>query len=245
MNQLCAAISFLTIIPAGKSADFKPHAMIPLFPVVGLLVGGLLSLFDVLVTRIWPNPVGAVLDAIFLVVITGAFHLDGLGDTADGMFSHRSRERALEIMKDSRLGTMGLAAIVCVLAAKWGGLAAIDHQRFITLMIIPAYARASVIFGIRYLKYGRPEGGTGTDFFKSPLPFSSFSWLLLPVFLSIFLGMKCLLINAVFFGMVTAIIFFYQRQLNCITGDMLGAMVEVTETALFLTMAVGGNFHLG
>jgi len=242
MNHLRAAISFFTILPVGKPTSFKPDAMVPLFPMVGLIIGGLLALFDVLVTRIWPNPVGAVLDVIFLVVITGAFHLDGLGDTADGIFSHRSRERVLEIMKDSRLGTMGLAAIVCVLAAKWGGLAAIDHHRFITLMIIPAYARASVIFGIRYLKYGRSEGGTGTDFFKAPLPFSSFSWVLLPVFLSIFLGMKCLFINAVFFGVVTGIIFFYKRQLNCITGDMLGAMVEVTETVLFLTMAAGGHF---
>ena len=241
MNHLRAAISFLTILPVGKLTVFKPDAMIPLFPVVGLIIGELLSLFDVLVTRIWPGPTAAVLDVIFLVVITGAFHLDGLGDTADGIFSHRSRERALEIMKDSRLGTMGLVAIVCALAAKWGGLATIDHQRFITLLIIPAYARASVIFGIRYLKYGRPEGGTGTDFFKAPLPFSSFSWLLLPVFLSFFLGMKCLVINAVFFGMVAGIIFFYKRLMNCVTGDMLGAMVEVTEAVLFLTMAVGGH----
>ena len=242
MNQLRAAISFLTILPAGKSAAFDPDAMVPLFPVVGLIIGVLLAVFDNLVMRIWPNPVGAVLDVIFLVVITGAFHLDGLGDTADGILSHRSRERALEIMKDSRLGTMGLAAIVCVLATKWGGLATFGHHRFIALIIIPAYARASVIFGIRYLKYGRPDGGTGTDFFKSPLPFLSFIWILLPVFLSFFLGMKCLFINAVFLGMVTGMILFYKHQMNCITGDMLGAMVEVTETALFLTMAVGGNF---
>ncbi len=64
---------------------------------------------------------------------------------------------------------------------------------------------------------------------------------MLPVFLSIFLGMKCLVINAVFFGMVAGVIFFYKRLMNCVTGDMLGAMVEVTEAVLFLSMAIGGN----
>ena len=115
---------------------------------------------------------------------------------------------------------------------------AVERHRFITLMIIPAYARAGVFFGIRYLQYGRPEGGTGTDFFKSPPPLSSLRWLLLPIFISIFLGKMCLVINGVFFGMTLMIILFYKRRMNCITGDMLGAMVEVMEATLFLTMVV-------
>jgi len=242
MSKLRAAIQFITILPVGKSVDFEPNKMIPLFPVVGLLIGTSLALFDLVLAWILPGPTAAVLDVLFLVVITGAFHIDGLGDTADGMFSHRPKERILEIMKDSRLGTMGLVAIVCALAIKWGGISAMDHDRFIALMIIPAYARASVIFGIRYLPYGRPEGGTGSDFFKSPLPFSSFGWLLAPVFMSVFLGMQCLLLNVIFFLVVSGIIFFYKRQLNCITGDMLGAMVEVTESVLFLSMALGIHF---
>jgi adenosylcobinamide-GDP ribazoletransferase len=242
MKKLRAAIQFITILPAGKSVDFEPNKMIPLFPVVGLLIGISLALFDLVLAWILPEPTAAVLDVLFLAVITGAFHIDGLGDTADGMFSHRSKERALEIMKDSRLGTMGLVAIVCALAIKWGGISAMGHHRFIALTIIPAYARASVIFGIRYLPYGRPEGGTGTDFFKSPLPLSSFAWFLIPVFISVFLGMQCLLINLLFFAVVSGIIFFYKRQLNCITGDMLGAMVEVTESILFLSMALGVHF---
>jgi len=60
--------------------------------------------------------------------------------------------------------------------------------------------------------------------------------------MSVFLGMQCLLLNVIFFLVVSGIIFFYKRQLNCITGDMLGAMVEVTESVLFLSMALGIHF---
>ncbi len=242
MNRLRAAISFLTILPMGKSVTFAPPAMIPMFPVVGLIIGILLALFDQLAMRIFPNPAGAVLDVVFLIVITGALHVDGLGDAADGIFSHRSRERTMEIMKDSRIGTMGLVAIVCMLAMKSSSLAMMESHQFTALMIIPAYARASAIFGIRYLKYGRPEGGTGIDFFKSPLPFSALGWFLLPVLLSALLGLKCLLINATFVVTVAGILFFYKSKLNCITGDMLGAMIETTEAVLFLAMTLGTGF---
>jgi len=239
MNRLRAAISFMTILPTGRPVPFTPTAMIPMFPVVGLIIGGLLALFDQLALRIFPHPVGAVLDVLFLISITGALHVDGLGDTADGIFSHRSRERTMEIMKDSRLGTMGLVAIVCILAIKASSLAVIGPHRFIALMVIPAYARAGLLFGIRYLPYGRPEGGTGADFFKTPLPFSSFIWLLPPVCLSLLIGARCFLVNALFAGTVAGMILFYKRTLNCMTGDMLGAMVEVTEAVLFLAMAAG------
>jgi adenosylcobinamide-GDP ribazoletransferase len=242
MKRLKAALQFITILPVGKSADFRPDQMIPLFPVVGLIIGALLALVDSFLTRIWPNPVVAVLDVVFLIVITGAFHIDGLGDTADGLFSHRSRERAMEIMKDSRLGTMGLVTIACVLAIKGSSLAVIEHQRFIALMVIPAYARAGILFGIRYLPYGRPDGGTGAAFFSSPPGPSSFVWLLLPVLLSLLLGVRCLIIYVVFGATITGVLLFYRRQLNCITGDMLGALVEITEAVLLLAMAAGNGF---
>ncbi|RTZ99158.1 MAG: adenosylcobinamide-GDP ribazoletransferase [Deltaproteobacteria bacterium] len=242
MKKLQAALQFITILPVGKSADFRPDQMIPLFPVVGLIIGTLLALFDSVLMRIWPDPVVAVLDVLFLVTVTGAFHIDGLADAADGLFSHRPRERVLEIMKDSRVGTMGIVAIVGVLAGKWAGIGAMTDHRVLALIIVPAYARAGMIFGIRVLKYGRPEGGTGADFFSDPLPFSSFAWFLLPVFLSIFLGFRCVLLNAAFAATVAGMLLYYKRRLNGITGDMLGAMAEVTEAVLFLTLAAGTGF---
>ena len=120
MKRLIAALQFLTIIPFGKSSIYDPKGMIPFFPIVGLIIGGLLSIFDHLSSRFWPAQTTAILDVVLLVIMTAALHLDGLGDTADGALGHRSREKALAIMKDSRIGVMGVVAIVCTLAVKWG-----------------------------------------------------------------------------------------------------------------------------
>jgi adenosylcobinamide-GDP ribazoletransferase len=240
MKHLFSAIRFITIVPVGRSDLFEPKNLIPFFPVVGLLIGVALALFDQLVLRVWPAPAAAVLDVVFLVVMTGAFHLDGLGDAADGLFSHRPREKALLIMKDSRVGIMGLVAVVCVLALKWAGLAHLGEQRMLALIVVPALARAGMIFGIRFLPYGRPEGGTGHSFFDEPLELKAFIWLLVPVGLSLLMGWRGILLILVFGGLTAATLLFYRRQMACVTGDMLGAMTEVSEAVLFLALAAGG-----
>jgi adenosylcobinamide-GDP ribazoletransferase len=175
------------------------------------------------------------------VVITAALHLDGLGDSADGLLGHRNREKALLIMKDSRIGVMGLAAIVCTLAVKWGGIMHITSHRMLLLVLIPAFARSGMIFGICFLEYGRPEGGTGYDVFGKPLKLFDFLWILIPVILSFFLGWKGIWINLVFAVLTLTIIFYYKKRMGCITGDMLGAMTEVTESFLFLFASISFN----
>jgi adenosylcobinamide-GDP ribazoletransferase len=174
-------------------------------------------------------------------VLTGAFHLDGLGDSADGLLGQRSKEKALTIMKDSRLGTMGLVSIVFVLALKWAGIAGLDANRVLLLIIVPAYARAGMLFGIRFLEYGRPDGGTGADFFKSKLEWTAFWGLTAPVVLSVFLGRTALYLNLSFVALTAVLIWYYKRRVGCITGDMLGAMAEILEAGLFLLVSIGGT----
>ena len=241
MKRLIAALQFLTIIPLRKSAIYEPKAMVPFFPAVGIIIGGLLCIFDYIALNFWSEPVAAVLDVVFLVVITAALHLDGLGDTADGVLGHRSKEKALLIMKDSRIGVMGLVAIICVLAVKWGGIMHLTAHRTLLLMIIPAYARSSMIFGIRFLEYGRPDGGIGYDLFGEPLRLSDFKWMFIPVTLSIFLGWKGIWLNLIFSTLTITIIFYYKKRIGCITGDMLGAMTEVSESLLFLFVSISYN----
>lgn len=240
MKGLIAAIQFITILPFGKSAAFDPQKMVPFFPAVGLLLGILVAVFDQAALRLWSPPVTALLDVILLIIMTGAFHLDGLGDTADGLLGQRTKEAALAIMKDSRMGAMGLVAIVCGLAIKWGGIVGLEAHRSLLLIIIPAYARGGMIFGIRYLEYGRPGGGTGLDFFKEKMGISAFWGLLLALILSFFLGWRAILLNTGFAAIIAIILFYYKRRVGCITGDMLGAMAEVTESGLFLLISIGG-----
>ncbi len=241
--DLRSAIMFITILPAGKGNEFSPTGMIRFFPVVGLILGLILIFTDCIASLLWQTPVVALMNVLLLVAVTGAFHLDGLGDAADGLFSHRSRERALEIMKDSRTGMMGLVAIFCSLAVKIAGLYSLKEvcsavDTALVLLIVPAYARAGMLFGIRFLKYGRTNVGTGHDLFQSRLPLVDFVWLGVPLFLTVFLGCRGVLLNAVFALCVFLILLFYKKNMGCITGDMLGAMTEITESVMFLAAGV-------
>jgi adenosylcobinamide-GDP ribazoletransferase len=225
MRNLISALQFITILPMGKVESFDPPKMVPFFPLVGIILGALVAAFDALIGGLWPPPVAALLDIILLAVLTGAFHIDGLGDTADGLLAPRSRDKALEIMKDSRLGTMGLVAILFGLAIKWSAIAGLDAHRSLTLLIVPAYARAGILFGMRYLPYGRSDG-TGKPFFDLDLSVRHFWGLILPVGLSLFLGRKAVWLNLAFAVIIAVILFFYKKRMGCITGDMLGAMTE-------------------
>ncbi len=245
MKNLFAAFQFITVFPFGPAGTYSPRGMIPYFPVVGLILGGMLCLFDQLALLLWPASTVAVLDVIFMVAVTGAFHLDGLGDTADGLLSHRPREKALLIMKDSRIGAMALVVTVCILALKWTGITSLhgiqeNADRILLLMIIPAYARGGMLFGIRFLPYGRPGGGTGHDLFEEPLTLKDFGWMLLPIGISLSAGPRGIGLNVAFAAIVAILVLYYKKKMNCITGDMLGAMTEITEALLFLLVAIGG-----
>ncbi|MDQ1270762.1 MAG: Adenosylcobinamide-GDP ribazoletransferase [Thermodesulfobacteriota bacterium] len=242
--DLRACMAFITILPTGKNPVYSPVGMIRFFPVVGLIIGTLLVITDFLASMVWPAPAAALVDLIFLVAVTGAFHLDGLGDTADGIFSHQSRERALEIMKDSRTGMMGLVAVVLGLAAKLAGIWSVKIscspvQAMAILFLVPSFSRASMILGIKYLKYGRKGRGTGKDLFDRPLNSKDFYLCLIPLGFSLLLGYKGLILISGFALGCVAILKFYEQKMNCITGDLLGAMTEVMEAWLF--MAAGMN----
>jgi adenosylcobinamide-GDP ribazoletransferase len=240
IRNLIAALQFITILPVGKNVGYHPTGMIPFFPLAGLILGAILALCDQIFLQFWSMPVASLLDVVLLVIMTGALHVDGLGDAADGMLAHHSRERALTIMKDSRIGVMALVAVSCTLAVKWAGILDLQVQRSFLLFLVPAFSRSTMLFGIKYLPYGRPEGGTGHDLFDSPLPWSSFWGFFLLLILALFLGPKGLWLIFSFFALTAIILFYYKRRLACITGDTLGAMTEISEALLFLLLAMGG-----
>ena len=237
LDRLLCAVQFNTILPIGPPAAFDATGMIQYFPIVGLILGAMLSAFDQLAIRIWSLPIAGALDVVFLLAVTGAFHIDGLGDAADGLFGHRPPEKALEIMKDSRIGAMGLVAILCGLTVKWCGLSAIENHRSLVLVLVPALARGGTLFAIRYLPYGRPTG-TGVSLFDRPLTRSDFWAVCMVAGLTLFLGWQGLFLLVGFVFFTSLILGYYSRRLGCVTGDMLGAMTEVLEAMLFLLVSM-------
>jgi adenosylcobinamide-GDP ribazoletransferase len=240
MNALIASLQFISAIPLGKPRPFDPRGIIVNFPLAGLAIGLMLAVFDRIAVVLWTPQVAGVLDAVLLAAISGALHLDGLADMADGLYGRREREKALAIMKDSRVGAMGLVAVACVLLTKSVALGHVDHARFLSLVLVPAYARSAMVFGIHFLPYARGKEGTGSPFFETPLAARDFIFVAVPVFFSLFLGRRWLLVNLVFALGTAGLIHLYRRKLGGITGDLLGAMTEVLEAVLFLAVCVGG-----
>jgi adenosylcobinamide-GDP ribazoletransferase len=239
LSGLLSAIQFMTIIPLGSTRPFDPVRAVPFFPMAGLVIGAGLAMVDGVSGTFWSAGATAAVDIAFLAAISGALHLDGLADTADGLYGRRTPERALEIMKDSRIGAIGMIVTVLCLWLKWAGLKDLADHRLWCLVAVPAYARAAVLFGMRYLPYGRPAGGTGSAFFEKPMRPAHF-WGLIPLLLLSFLtGWQALTLNVAFALLVSAILIFYRRRMGCVTGDMLGAMIEICEAALFLFLAAG------
>ena len=129
MKPLLAAIGFLSVAPVPsrwRGGKAELGRSLPYFPVVGLLFGVAAGLLARVLEYALPPAPAAVLLVIVLALLTGGLHVDGLADTADGFFSSRPKERILEIMRDSRTGAMGAAAVVCVLLLKCSALAALS-----------------------------------------------------------------------------------------------------------------------
>jgi len=129
--------------------------------------------------------------------------------------------------------------VVSILAIKVAGIYALktnfdQYYVLVMLLIVPAYSRAAMIFGIRCMEYGRKGTGTGLDLFEKQLPSKDFLFFLIPVVISFFLGYRGLVLNVVFILTLVLVLWFYKKKLNCITGDMLGALNEIMEAVLFL-----------
>ena len=156
------AIQFLTRLPVGFRRLYSSQRMaaaVRYYPLVGLLVGGLSAGVFFLSHLVFPDWIAVLLAIAAGLFLTGAFHEDGLADTFDGVGGGLTRERALEIMKDSRLGTYGTLAIVIAQALKAGALIALTPELVIAAFIAGhGLSRLSSVLVIATSHYVRDEG---------------------------------------------------------------------------------------
>ncbi|MBC8286403.1 MAG: adenosylcobinamide-GDP ribazoletransferase [Nitrospinae bacterium] len=236
--KFLSAIGFLTILPVPARAISGDGRQVLYFPLVGLFIGCLLYGVDYLLSLAPYPEIRVVGDVLFLTVISGALHLDGLADTADGIFSHRPREQILEIMKDSRIGVMGVLALVFCVLLKLAGLAGIIHSgSLIWLILAPAMGRTAQVVGLVFISHVTSEKTLAEQFYQQgkyslllfcPLPFAVIfymDWVL------------ALAILTLFAFLLVALLLFFKNKIGGITGDTLGATTEIIETVFLL---IGG-----
>lgn len=239
MKSFFAAIRFLTILPvpaAWCGEDKTLGKSVPFFPLVGLFIGIIAAAFDYAYSQILPPLPASVLTITILTGLSGGLHMDGLADTADGFFSARSRDRMMEIMRDSRTGVMGVLAVVTVVLLKVSLLAsAFEASRWVVILLMPIAGRSAIVSLMTALPYARPAGGLATLFaqYRSWLNVS-WSWGLLFVIAG-WQAQEVGLAGALLAFLFAMIFVRYNRsKIGGYTGDTLGAVCEMAEIAPLL-----------
>lgn len=240
MKRLIGIIQFMTRIPipvdTGFDEDF--HKSIIYFPIVGLVLGICYMLVARLGLVLFNPYITAVLVLASEVILTGGLHLDGLGDSFDGLYSYRDKEKILEIMKDSRLGTNGLLAIVIVFLLKVGFLNSLLEQNILwPILTMPVVARSMQVIACYRTKTPR-EKGMGNIFIGKV----STSYLIgvITLMLGINLGSIYLMEGQILYAneiitlliMAVGVKLFVKsvyKKIDGITGDILGCICELSE----------------
>ena len=245
MKDFLRAISFLTILPAGKILSFGEKELarsMAFFPLVGLLIGLLLGLGYYLLSLIFPKPLVLWFTIGTLTFLTRGLHLDGLADTVDGLASGGSKERILEVMRDSRIGAFGVISLILLFGAKYFALDQIPNS-FIpqSLMLMAVMGRNSIVLVCYRSPYARSEEGLAKPFTEN-LRFREITLSSLSAFGIAFLTMG---VNGilVFLGICLFSLgyrFFFNKRLGGVTGDILGAANEFAELLCLLLIIILG-----
>ncbi|RDE05646.1 adenosylcobinamide-GDP ribazoletransferase [Sphingomonas aracearum] len=234
MKRLLIALAFLTRLPvprvSGGAGDFA--AAVRLYPLAGLAIGALVAIMGWGLGRVDPW-LGALAASATWVWATGALHLDGLADLADGLgAAHGDRTRLLAVMRDPHVGSFGVVALVLQLAAKLVLLHLLLPMHWPALLAIPAAARLGPLAWARWLPPLRPEG-LGASIAGAARRRDLIGWSAVLAGASVLLPpLLCA------FGLVPALTLWFRRKLGGMTGDVHGAGIELVETGLLLAFAL-------
>ena len=242
LNQLLSPVALLTALPVARGRHSLGSVGVGLFPVVGLLIGAGLVAIDLVARIILPVSASSAVVVVALVVLTGALHLDGLADTADGVFGGRNREQRLAIMSDPRTGAFGFVAIAAVLLLKWAALIELEGWlRMGGLLLVPMLARWALLPALLIWPAAKPDGMLAGLTSQHRLVHAGLATALaLGVSLAVFWPAGVALL-AVAFLIPLLVGAYATAKLGGTTGDVLGAIVEVSEATLLLVVATSAS----
>ena len=242
MRNLRAAVVFLTRVPVGLGPGDPPPlaSAVGWFPVVGALVGAFGGGVYAAVWHVSTPGIAAVVSLAAVTLVTGAFHLDGLGDIADGFAGGSTPERRLEIMRDSRLGTYGVAAVVLVLVGQVVALSALGPLAGLCALVVAhSLGRSSAVVLMATTAAARADG-LGIDYLRGLSRSASVGGSLVGVAIAVGLGGLAGAAAVGAAGVGALVIRRWARlAIGGISGDVLGGVEQVAEV---LTLAVIASF---
>ncbi len=248
LTFLCA-VQFLTRIPITTDIDYNETRLnqaVGYYPLVGGLIGASAFFVFWISSLVLPFSVSAILSMAFSLLLTGAFHEDGFADMCDGIGGGRDKDHSLEIMRDSRLGTYGVAGLVIVLVLKYALLVSLAESSssfylFFVFVLSHVLSRMSAVSVIASSQYVRSEGtakpvadGLDKQARNIALLSSSIFFILFCLATSWLLGLYALAFITA--GHLAARRVF-EKKLGGYTGDCLGAVQQISELSFLVGYA--------
>jgi len=251
LTLFLTAIMFYTRIPVSKNFDYSNDLLnrsTKYFPLIGWIVGGFGALVFYISLFVLPLSISVILSMISTILLTGAFHEDGLADSCDAFGGGWSKEKILEIMKDSRIGTYGTVGLILILLTKYFCLTNVMVEQIpFVLFAGHALSRYSATGMIFFSEYARADASSKTKpVGKSLSPIDNM--------IAFIFGTTPLLIFSINYSYwyllilitIVPIIYFlkryFEKWIGGFTGDGLGATQQVSEIVIYLSFIIISNF---
>lgn len=244
LQPLWLALTLLTTLPVGRFVHTPVTApdqgrSVVCYPLVGLLIGGLLALLAAFVFDA-ATPLGAVLLLVVWVALTGALHLDGLADCCDAWAAgHANAERMLTVMKDPACGPVAVTVLVLVLLLTFTAILTAGAAAMSLLLAAPVLARAAVVMLMLTTDYRRAAGMATAQAAHLPRVAATTVAALLVVAALLILapGVWFLLVGV---AVVVTVLWrgVWQRRIGGYTGDTVGGLIACVETAVLVVGAL-------
>lgn len=239
MKSLLLALEFLTIFPV-KVSHFEEKMLARsaiYFPLIGYFLGFILIGINALFYKLGSPQIAInTVLVVSLIILSGGLHLDGLADSSDAIFSGKSKkEELLAIMRDSRIGTMGVLSLIAIILLKIALLSSIKTGlKPLILLSMCAISRWSMVLALFLFPYARETGKAKA--FAQRMNFKVFALSLAIAFIPAFIFWKAkgiiVFIVIAFFTYIFGE--FIKNKIGGITGDVLGALCELNEAAVLL-----------
>jgi adenosylcobinamide-GDP ribazoletransferase len=243
------AFSFLTILPVGHPSLSEGKELarsMAFFPLVGLIIGIILAFGHYLFSFLFSQPLSLWLTIGLLALLTRGLHLDGFADTVDGLGSGGSREKMLEVMRDSRIGAFGVIGLILLIGAKYFALDQLPRTSIpYALILMTVTARNAMVLVCYRSPYARSVGGLAKPFTEN----LGVREIILSLATAFAIALLVMGIHGIviFVGIGLFSLgyrYFFIKKLGGVTGDILGGANESAELFCLLLIVILEQIHL-
>ena len=248
MKTFLQAFSFLTILPVGHpslSEEKELARSMAFFPLVGLIIGLILTLGYYLLSFFLPRAIVLWLSIGLLALLTRGLHLDGFADTMDGLGSGGPRKKILEVMRDSRIGAFGVISLILLIGAKYFALDQIPRTSIpYALILMAVMGRNAMVLVCYRSSYARYEGGLAKPFTEN-LGVREITLSLATAFgiALLVMGIQGVVVFAGIGLFSLGYRCFFIKKLGGVTGDILGGANELAELLCLLLLIIPIPIH--